>query len=74
MKKTINKKTKTVRIDFIDEWVDDVAILGSDKFPALFRIEKVNNQNYWVCFYPNKKRSKRYSFMIQGKNLKCRHL
>ena len=66
-----NIRKRNVRIDYVDDWVDDVAIDGSKTVPSMFRIEKMDNQHYWVCFYPNGKRNKRYYFMISGKALRC---
>lgn len=71
MGKIPNIQKRGVRIDYVDDWVDDVGIMGSKTFPSLFRIEKMDDEHYWVCFYPNGKRSKRYYFMISGKALRC---
>ena len=50
MKKLKNIRTYDARIDFDKDGVDDVAIGGVDN--SMFRIERMDNDCFWVCFYP----------------------
>ena len=73
-----NIRKKNIRIDYKknfsfqdDENVDDVAIAGSKTRQSMFRIEQLDEDCYWICFYPNRDREKRYVFNIIGKSLIC---
>jgi len=62
-------KTK-VRIDYDGTSVDDVAIRANK---SVFRLEQMDDDWYWIAFYPPK--GERYTFEIYIKNgkLRCRN-
>lgn len=60
-----NIRRKNVRIDFDEDGLDDIAISGSGK-ESLFRMERLDGQSFWVCFYPDAKKDKRFYFLIKA--------